>query len=247
MAQRRMFSPDIVESDAFLDMPTSSQALYFHLWMYADDDWFVNPKRIMRIVWSSDDDIKVLLWKRFVLPFENGVVVIKHWRINNLIRKDWHRDTQYTDQLNSLTIKENWAYTEAVNEPLTNRQRSIVLCSVVKDREKQPLKIILEDQQLIEARWLDLLEEFEIYRWEQDKKWNERWTKEKTWDLERRLAKWKKNRDTNFWRNKSIDYTNLSNFTKWLEQNKYDEMKAILGITKFNEMRFQHRQSLVKK
>jgi hypothetical protein len=114
-----MFSPDIVESDAFLEMPSSSQALYFHLGMYADDDGFVNPKKIMRMMSASDDDLKVLSAKRFVLPFENGVVVIKHWRINNLIRKDWYKETQYLEQKSKLRIKENGAYTDSVNEPLT--------------------------------------------------------------------------------------------------------------------------------
>lgn len=112
MAQRRMFSPDIVESDAFLDMPVSSQALYFHLGMYADDDGFVNPKKIMRLVGVQPDDLKVLISKRFVLPFENGVVVIKHWRINNLVRKDWYKETQYIEQKKLLVVKESGAYTD---------------------------------------------------------------------------------------------------------------------------------------
>ncbi len=133
MAQRRMFSPDIVGSDAFLDMPTSSQCLYFHLGMYADDDGFVNPKRIMRMAGVSDDDLKILITKRFVLPFENGVVVIKHWRINNLIRKDWYKETQYLDQKKLLTVKENQAYTELVNESLTNRQHRLGKVSIVKN------------------------------------------------------------------------------------------------------------------
>jgi hypothetical protein len=120
MAQRRMFSPDIVESDAFLDMPASSQALYFHLGMYADDDGFVNPKRIMRMMSASDDDLRVLSIKRFVLPFENGVVVIKHWRINNLVRKDWYKETQYLEQKSRLIVKDNGAYTELVNESTPN-------------------------------------------------------------------------------------------------------------------------------
>src|SRR3990167_11099146 len=122
MAQRRMFSPAIVESDAFLDMPASSQALYFHLGMYADDDGFVNPQKIMRMMNASADDLRVIVTKRFVLPFENGVVVIKHWRINNLIRKDWHKETQYIEEKSRLVIKDNGAYTEIVNEPLTSRQ-----------------------------------------------------------------------------------------------------------------------------
>lgn len=130
-----MFSPAIVESDAFLDMPTSSQALYFHLGMYADDDGFVNPKRIMRMVGVSDDDLRVIIAKRFVLPFENGVVVIKHWKINNLIRKDWYQETKYLEQKKQLKLKDNGAYTEAdkhiVNELLPN---SLTQVRLGKDR-----------------------------------------------------------------------------------------------------------------
>ena len=118
MAQRRLFSPDIVRSDAFLDMPASSRELYFQLCMDADDDGFVNPKRVMRVVNASDDDLKVLVLKRFALPFENGVIVIKHWLIHNKIRKDRYKETKYVDEKNSLTIKGNGAYTELA----TNRQ-----------------------------------------------------------------------------------------------------------------------------
>ena len=115
MAQRRMFSLKIVSSDAFLDMPLSTQALYFHLGMYSDDDGFVNPKKIMRMIGSSSDDLKLLIAKRFVLTFENGVIVIKHWKINNLIRKDFYQETVYINQKKSLTFNKNKAYTENVN------------------------------------------------------------------------------------------------------------------------------------
>ena len=102
MAQRRMFSPDIVDSDAFLDMPTSSQLLYFHLGMRADDDGFVNPNKIMRMVGANSDDLKVLLTKRFLLLFEGGVVVIKHWLIHNLIRADVYKENLYKKEKQTL-------------------------------------------------------------------------------------------------------------------------------------------------
>ena len=108
---RRMFSPNVVCSDAFLDMPISSQALYFQLGMAADDDGFVNPRKTMRMIGVSDDDLKILITKRFVLPFENGVIVIKHWRINNLVRKDFYRPTVYSEEKALLLIKPNMAYT----------------------------------------------------------------------------------------------------------------------------------------
>ena len=89
MAERRMFTQKITESDAFLDMPLSTQALYFHLCMNADDDGFVkNPKRIARMMGAGDDDMKLLIAKAFVIAYESGVIVIKHWRMHNLIRKD---------------------------------------------------------------------------------------------------------------------------------------------------------------
>ena len=117
MAERRMFTQKIVDSDAFLDMPLSTQALYFHLNMRADDDGFVNnPKRIQRTIGASEDDLKLLIAKRFVIGFENGVIVIKHWRMHNTLRKDRYNPTQYQDELALLEIKDNNAYTEKLPE-----------------------------------------------------------------------------------------------------------------------------------
>ena len=113
MAERRMFTKKIVDSDAFLDMPLSTQCLYFHLNMRADDDGFVNnPKRIQRTIGASEDDLKLLIAKRFLLVFENGVIAIKHWRMHNTLRKDRYSPTQYQEQLQELAIKENGSYTE---------------------------------------------------------------------------------------------------------------------------------------
>lgn len=113
MAERRMFAKTIIDSDAFLDMPLSTQALYFHLGMRADDDGFVNsPKRIMRLVSCSDDDMKLLIAKNFIIPFESGIVVIKHWRIHNYIQKDRYHETNYTEEKGQLLLKENGSYTK---------------------------------------------------------------------------------------------------------------------------------------
>ena len=117
MAERRMFTDKITESDVFLDMPLSTQALYFHFCMNADDDGFVkNPKRIQRMLGASDDDCKLLVLKRFVLPFESGVIVIKHWRMHNLLRKDRYKPTEYIEEKSMLKIKENGAYTFDENQ-----------------------------------------------------------------------------------------------------------------------------------
>ncbi len=113
MAERRMFTMKIVDSDAFLEMPMSTQCLYFHLNMRADDDGFVNnPKRIQRTIGASEDDLKILLAKRFILGFESGIVVIKHWRMHNLLRKDRYNPTQYIREKETLMLNENNSYTE---------------------------------------------------------------------------------------------------------------------------------------
>lgn len=112
MAERRMFAKTIIDSDAFLDMPLSSQALYFHLSMRADDDGFINnPKKIQRMVGSSEDDLKLLIAKRFIIAFESGVIVIKHWKIHNYIQKDRYKPTLYQEEKSILTNKNNNSYT----------------------------------------------------------------------------------------------------------------------------------------
>jgi len=135
MAQRRMFSPDIVNSDAFLEMPPSTQALYFQLGMKADDDGFVsNPKRVIRMINVGEDDLKVLLAKRFLLPFESGVVVIKHWLLHNAVRKDMYKETQYLDEKKQLRIKDNGVYTDDRNETVTDSVHRLDQVRIDKDR-----------------------------------------------------------------------------------------------------------------
>ena len=121
-----MFTQKIIDSDAFLDMPLSTQSLYFHLNMRADDDGFVNnPKKIVRMVGASEDDLKLLAVKRFIICFDNGVIVIKHWRMHNLLRKDRYTETQYVEQMKSLKIKENGAYTEADNDEVLSLDNQV--------------------------------------------------------------------------------------------------------------------------
>lgn len=104
----------IVDTDAFLDMPLSTQCLYFHLNMRADDDGFIgNPKRIMKITGASEDDLRLLIAKRFVLTFEDGVIVIKHWRMHNTLSRDRYTETSYIDEKRMLLLKENGSYSLA--------------------------------------------------------------------------------------------------------------------------------------
>ena len=119
MANKRMFTMKIVDSDAFLDMPLSAQCLYFHLNMRADDDGFIgNPKRIMKVVGAADDDLRLLIAKSFVLTFENGVIVIKHWRMHNTLSKRRYHETQYSDEKRNLLLKKNGSYSLTSGEPI---------------------------------------------------------------------------------------------------------------------------------
>ena len=111
MAERRMFAKSIVLSDAFLDMPLGARCLYMTMGMMADDDGFVNNARtIIRITGASDDDLRVLIAKKFIIPFEDGVIVIKHWRINNYLRNDRYQETKYIEYKARLLIDKNGAY-----------------------------------------------------------------------------------------------------------------------------------------
>ncbi len=115
MAERRMFAKTIVLSDAFLDMPLSARCLYFTLGMLADDDGFVNsPKSIMRQAGASNDDLNILMAKRFILAFDSGIIVIKHWRIHNYIQKDRYKESKYIEEKATLTVDEKGAYTECI-------------------------------------------------------------------------------------------------------------------------------------
>lgn len=119
LAQKRMFTMKIVDSDAFLEMPLSTQCLYFHLNMRADDDGFIgNTKRIMKIIGASEDDLRLLIAKRFVLTFEDGVIVIKHWRMHNTLSRDRYAETSYTDEKKMLLLKDNGSYSLTGGNPI---------------------------------------------------------------------------------------------------------------------------------
>lgn len=138
MAERRMFSKVIIDSDAFLDMPLSTQALYFHLSMRADDDGFLNnARKIQRLVGASDDDLRLLLMKRFVIGFEGGILVIKHWRMNNYLRKDRYTPTVYQDEYAMLGVKKNGSYTlektDGIQAGIPDGSQCVTQVSIGKD------------------------------------------------------------------------------------------------------------------
>lgn len=136
MAERRMFAKTIIDSDAFLDMPLSTQSLYFHLSMRADDDGFINnPKKIQRMIGASDGDLRVLISKNFIIPFESGIVVIKHWKIHNYIRNDRYKETVYQEEKALLTMKDNKSYTFGIpNGNQTETQVRLGKDRIVEDR-----------------------------------------------------------------------------------------------------------------
>lgn len=112
MARKRMFRLDVLETDTFMDMPLTTQALYFHLNLRADDDGFIgNPNQIVRSIGASMDDLKLLIAKRFILTFEDGVIVIKHWRLHNTLSQNRYHETNFIDDKAMLRIKDNKAYT----------------------------------------------------------------------------------------------------------------------------------------
>lgn len=143
MAERRMFAKTIVLSDAFLDMPLSSRCLYFTLGMFADDDGFVNnPKSIMRQVGASLDDMNLLIAKKFIISFDSGIIVIKHWRIHNYIQKDRYKETKYLEEKGQITTDEKGAYTQCIQDvSIMYTQDRIGKDSLVEDRLiEQPQK-----------------------------------------------------------------------------------------------------------
>ena len=120
-----MFSPEIVCDDKFIDMPSSTQALYFQLGMHADDDGFVGPMKVMRIIGAGQDDLKLLIMKKFVIPVENDtVVVVRHWKVNNLVRKDWYRPTIHVEAKEQLKVAQNGVY-YIVNEPVPSSSTQV--------------------------------------------------------------------------------------------------------------------------
>ena len=161
-----MFAKTIIDSDAFLDMPVTSRLLYYDLAMRADDDGFVNsPKKIMRMIGASQDDLGILIMRKFILPFETGVVVIKHWRIHNYIRKDTYNETPYLEEKAMLELDENKAYTMRktthVDEPLTQVRLGKDSIGYINNSNNEEEKHYFENEKLNETflNWLQYKKE----------------------------------------------------------------------------------------
>jgi len=158
MAERRMFAKTIIDSDVFLDMPLTAQALYFHLCMRADDDGFINnPKSIMRNVKCGDDDIKLLVSKKFIIPFETGVIVIRHWKLHNYIRNDRYKQTECKDELKSLKLDENKVYILGI--PSDNQMDTI---GIPSDNQMDTIGIPNDNQMDTEVGLCDELKSLKL-------------------------------------------------------------------------------------
>lgn len=146
MAERRMFAKTIIDSDAFLDMPLSAQALYFHLSMRADDEGFLgNPKRIRGMIGASEDDLKLLIVKRFLISFKSGVVVIRHWRIHNYIQSDRYKETAYVEEKSSLSLDGNKAYTQCIQDGYNSDTQ--VSIELVKSKNREVSKKVSKERE----------------------------------------------------------------------------------------------------
>ena len=149
MAEKRMFSKTIVDSDAFLDMPLSAQALYFHLSMRADDDGFLNnAKKIMRTINANQNDYDLLIAKAFIIQFDDGICVIKHWRINNYLRNDRYKPTIYQEQKNMLEIKDNGRYSLINQDGIPDGYQCVTQNSIDKNSiDKNSIDILPEKKE----------------------------------------------------------------------------------------------------
>lgn len=146
MAKRRMFSTDIIDSDSFLEMPLSCRCLYYDLGMRADDDGFVSPNKVVRVTGASSDDLKVLSAKKFIIPFESGVIVIKDWKMNNYIQSDRYTETIYKNEKKLLVEDENKSYRLENPENIQNVYKLDTQVRLGKDRlGKYSKDIILKD------------------------------------------------------------------------------------------------------
>ena len=157
MAEKRMFAKTMVDSDSFLDMPPTAQNLYFALGIRADDDGIVNnPKAIARLVQcEGDNDIKLLIEKKFVIPLKSGIIAIKHWNINNTIRKDTYTETKYKDEKSLLSLDDNKAYT------LMSQERNVLDTElVIVEIPEPPVENTKPEKKTVKEKSADIFESY---------------------------------------------------------------------------------------
>lgn len=148
MAQKRMFRLDVLETDAFMEMPLTTQALYFWLGLKADDDGFIgNPNMVTRNVGASSDDLKLLIAKGFLIQFADGVVVVKHWRMHNTLSANRYKETKYLEDKSILKIKDNKAYSLNSGNPIDDsHQIAMGSRQTEKDEQKTNNRRTIDEQ-----------------------------------------------------------------------------------------------------
>ena len=217
MAQKRMFDKTITNADDFLEMPMSSQVLYFHLSMNADDDGFVNNwKSIMRMVGAKDDDLKVLASKQYIIPFDSGVIVIKHWRINNYLRTDRYVETKYKEEKQKLSLDNNLVYQLYTNGIHSIEENSIDKNSIDKYiyGEFKNVKLTKEEyEKLKKANLLPYIDKLSSYIASKGKKYKSHYATILNWSR-------KEKANTPEWMDKDIDSS--------ISENEKEEMNNIL-------------------
>ena len=187
MANKRMFSLSVVDTDKFLEMPISSRLLYYELGMRADDDGFVdNWKKILLFTGLKEDDMKVLISKKFLIPFESGVMVIRHWRLNNYLRNDRFKPTQYEDELKKLTLDNSGVYNlDTTGIPMVDTDKnSIDKNSIDKNRYGEFNNVLLTEEEyhkLEESNLLPYIEKLSSYIASKGKKYKSHYATILTW------------------------------------------------------------------
>lgn len=193
MANRRMFSLSVVDTDLFLEMPQSSQNLYFHLGMRADDDGFVsNTKKIMKMIGATDDDIKLLIAKQYIIPFDSGIIVIKHWRMNNYLRNDRYKETNYKEEKQQIIVDDNLVYQMDTNGIHRLGKDSIgknIEKEIYKEKDKKTYgefnNVLLTDEEyhkLEESNLLPYIEKLSSYIASKGKKYKSHYATILTWN-----------------------------------------------------------------
>ena len=229
MAQKRMFSNSVVESDDFLEMPDSSQNLYFHLSMHADDDGFVGKwKSIMRMTGKKEDDLKILIAKSFLIPFDTGIIVIKHWRLNNYIQKDRYKETIYKKEKALLSINESNVYnldTECIHSIDKNRLDEISIDNIYGQNEMTETESTQETIKLWEEQFKVFYEKYPRKVKKQDvKKWfkNNKPSNELFSSMLHRLEQFRASKD---WQKDGGQYIPYP--TTWLNQKRWEDENSL--------------------
>lgn len=206
----------ILDSDAFLDMPQSTQNLYMHMAMRADDDGFLgNPKKIMRMIGCQDDDYKLLIAKKFVIPFESGICVIKHWLIHNTIRKDRYEETTYTDEKSQLNVAQNKAY--SIGKPSGNQLATTCTHNIEQ--------YSIEENSIEKKRTTNQPKGFDTF-WSAYPKKVGKGAAEKSWQknkppLEEVLVAIEKQKQTDQWKKENGQF--IPNPATWLNQKRWED------------------------